>query len=178
MEQRVQGIRDGFAKTLPGVRVAGPFDTQTDASANLSAWRRLATATPGALALIGTGSTDGGSIAAVRADSKGKWLGAGFDLDIKALTGLKDGHLVAITSPEHYLTGAVAGALHARHAQNGAPLPEGWIQIPGLMITSANVSEIMTRQASDADKAAWFKPRLDKIIGDLTAYTKPLDQAR
>ena len=178
MEQRVQGIRDGFAAILPDVTVAGPFDTQTDAAANLSAWKRLAAATPGALALIGTGSTDGGSISAVRAASKGAWLAAGFDLDVKALTGLKDGHLVAIASPEHYLTGAVAGALQARHAQSDAPLPEGWIQIPGMIITSVNVPEIIARQASDAEKEAWFRPRLDKIITNVAAHTKPLDQAR
>jgi ribose transport system substrate-binding protein len=178
MEQRMQGIRDGFAAVLPGVKVAGPFDTQTDAAANLAAWKRLAAATPGALALIGTGSTDGGSITAVHAETKATWLGAGFDLDAKALTGLKDGHLVTIASPEHYLTGAVAGWLQARHAKNGSPLPEGWIQTPSLLITSANVAEIITRQESDAARAAWFKPSLDKITSGIAAYTKPLDQAR
>jgi ribose transport system substrate-binding protein len=178
MEQRVQGIRDGFAATLPDVKVAGPFDTQTDASANLAAWKRLAAATRGTLALIGTGSTDGGSIAAVRASSGGKWLAAGFDLDIKALTGLKEGQLVAIASPEHYLTGAVAGALQARHAKDGAPVPAGWIEIPGMIVTSANVAEIMARQASEEDKATWFKPHLDKIMDSVAGYTKPLNQAR
>jgi ribose transport system substrate-binding protein len=178
MEQRLKGIRDGFARTLPGVRVAGPFDTQSDAAANLSAWRRLAAAAPGALALVGTGSTDGGSLAAVQAETKGDWLCAGFDLDGKALAGLRAGHLVAIASPEHYLTGAVAGWLQARHARSRGPLPEGWIQTPSLMITSANVSEIIDRQASEAGKAAWFKPKLDEITGDIPAHTKPLDPTR
>jgi ribose transport system substrate-binding protein len=178
MEQRVQGIRDEFAAKLPGVTVSGPFDTQTDVSANLAAWKKLAAATPGALALIGTGSTDGGSIAAVHADTKATWLGAGFDLAPNALTGLQSGHLVAIASPEHYLTGAIAGRLHAQHGKEGTPLPEGWIETPSLVITSANVAEIIARQQSDAARAAWFKPHLDKITGDLAAYTKPLDQVR
>jgi ribose transport system substrate-binding protein len=178
MEQRVQGIRSEFAKKLPGVKVAGPFDTQTDAAANLAIWKRLAASTPGALALIGVGSTDGGNLAAVHAETKGAWLAAGFDLDAKALTGLKDGHLVAIASPEHYLTGAVAGWLQARHARDKSAMPEGWIQVPSLVITSTNMAEIIARQQSDADKAAWFKARLDKITKDVAAYTKPLDQAR
>jgi ribose transport system substrate-binding protein len=178
MEQRMQGIRDGFARKLPGVKVSGPFDTQTDAAANLAAWKRLAAATPGALALIGTGSTDGGSLAAVHAETRGAWLAAGFDLDAKALAGVRDGQLVAIASPEHYLTGAVAGWLQARHARDRSPLPEGWIQTPSLVITMTNVAEIIARQQSDTEKAAWFTPQLDKITGDLPAYTKPLDQAR
>jgi ribose transport system substrate-binding protein len=178
MEQRILGIRSEFAKRLPGVKVAGPFDTQTDAAANLAAWKRLAAATPGALAFIGVGSTDGGSIAAVRAETKGAWLAAGFDLDAKALAGLKDGHLVAIASPEHYLTGAVAGWLQARHARDKSALPEGWIQTPNLVITSANMDEIIARQQSDADKAAWFKVNLEKITKDVAAYTKPLDTSR
>jgi ribose transport system substrate-binding protein len=177
MEERVRGIRDGFAAKLPGVKVAGPFDTQPDATANLAAWKRLTAATPGALAFIGTGTADSASLAAVHAETKGGWLCAGFDLDAKALTGLRDGHLVAIASPEHFLAGAVAGSLQARHAQDRSALPEGWIQTPSLMITSANVSEIIARQESDASKAVWFKPQLDKVIGDIAAYTKPLSEA-
>jgi ribose transport system substrate-binding protein len=178
MEHRAKGIRAGFAAKLPGVKVTGPFDTQTDPAANLAAWRRLAAAAPRALAFIGTGSTDGGSLATVHAERKGAWLCAGFDLDAKGLNGLRDGHLVAIASPEHYLTGSLAGWLQARHAQNHSPLPDGWVETPSLMITSANVSEIIARQQSEAEKSAWFKTKLDKITSDIPAYTKPLDQAR
>jgi ribose transport system substrate-binding protein len=177
MEERVRGIRDGFAAKLPGVKVAGPFDTQSDATANLTSWKRLTAATPGALAFIGTGTADSASLVAVHAGAKGAWLCAGFDLDARALTGLRDGHLVAIASPEHFLAGAVAGSLQAQHAQDGSALPEGWIQTPGLMITSTNVSEIIARQESDASKAVWFKAQLGKILGDIAAYTKPLDEA-
>jgi ribose transport system substrate-binding protein len=177
MEERVQGIRDGFTAKLPGVKVSGPFDTQSDATANLAAWKRLIAAAPRALAFIGTGTTDAASLAAVRAEAKGAWLCAGFDLHARALTGLRDGDLVAIASPEHFLAGAVTGSLQARHAQDNSALPEGWIQTPGLMITSANVSEIIARQESDASKAVWFQSQLDTIIGDIAAYTKPLDGA-
>lgn len=175
MEQRMQGIRDRFAAKLPGVKVAGPFDTQTDATANLASWKRLAAATPGALALIGTGSTDGPSIATVHAETKAEWLGAGFDLHPKTVTGLQDGELVAIASPEHYLAGAVAGWLQARHAQDGTPLPQGWVQTPSLVITKKNLPEIVKRQQSDDEKAAWFKPRIDEMTADLPTYTKPLN---
>ena len=71
----------------------------------------------------------------------------------------------------------MAGSLQARHARDHSAVPEGWIQTPGLMITSANVSEIIARQESDASKAAWFKSQLDTILGDIAAYTKPLDEA-
>jgi ribose transport system substrate-binding protein len=174
MEQRMQGIRDRFAAKLPGVKLAGPFDTQTDATANLASWNRLAAATPGALALIGTGSTDGPSIATVHAERKASWLGAGFDLHPKTITGLQKGELVAIASPEHYLAGAVAGWLQARHAQAGAPLPQGWVQTPSLVITKKNLPEIIKRQQSDDAKAAFFKPQIDELTANLPTYTKPL----
>jgi ribose transport system substrate-binding protein len=177
MEQRMQGIRDRFAAKLPGVKVAGPFDTQTDVTANLASWKRLAAASPGALALIGTGSTDGPSIATVHAETKGKWLGAGFDLHPKTIAGLKDGELVAIASPEHYMAGALAGWLQARHAQDGTPLPQGWVQTPSLVITTKNLPEIIERQQSDEEKAAWFKPRIDEITADLPTHVRPLNPA-
>jgi ribose transport system substrate-binding protein len=175
MEQRLQGIRDQFAAKLPGVKVAGPFDTQTDPTANQAAWKRLAAASPGALALIGTGSTDGPSIATVHAETKARWLGGGFDLHPKTITGLKNGELAAIASPEHYMAGALAGWLQARHAQDSAPLPQGWVQTPSLVITSKNLPEIIKRQQSDEAKAAWFKPRIDEMTADLPTHTKPLN---
>jgi len=57
-------------------------------------------------------------------------------------------------------------------------LPEGWIYTPGLLVTSTNVDEIIARQASDESKLAWFEPQIDKIVSDLNAHTRPLDQAR
>jgi ribose transport system substrate-binding protein len=129
------------------------------------------------LALIGTGSTDGSSIAAVHAETKAGWLGAGFDLQAKTLTGLKNGELVAIASPEHYMAGAVAGWLQARHARDGSPLPQGWVQTPSLVITTKNLPEIIKRQQSDQEKAAWFKPRIDELTAGLLTYTKPLNPA-
>jgi ribose transport system substrate-binding protein len=174
MEHRMQGIRDQFAAKLPGVKVAGPFDTQTDATANLGSWKRLAASTPGALALIGTGSTDGPSIATVHAATKASWLGASFDLHPKTVTGLQNGELVAIASPEHYMAGAVAGWLQARYALDGTPLPPGWVQTPNLVITSKNLPEIVKRQQSDDAKAAWFQPQIDEMTADLPTNTKPL----
>lgn len=177
MEQRLQGIRDRLGAKLPGVKVSGPFDTQTDPTANLASWKRLAAASPGALALIGTGSTDGPSIAMVHAERKAGWLGAGFDLHPKTLAGLQSGDLVAVASPEHYLAGAVAGWLQARHAKDGTPLPQGWVQTPSLVITKKNLPEIIKRQQSDGEKAAWFKPHIDEVTAGLPTYTKPLNSA-
>jgi ribose transport system substrate-binding protein len=68
--------------------------------------------------------------------------------------------------------------LLAQHAKTGTAIPEGWIDTPGLLITPANIDEIIKRQESDAAKFAWFRPELEKITGNLPANTKPLDQAR
>jgi len=176
-DDRGSGIRAGLAEKLPAVRVLGPFDTQIDATANLAAWKRLVAANPKALAFLGSGANDSVNLATVRAETKGKWLAGGFDADPRALKAIKDGRMAVLASPEHFLQGSVAGWLQVRAAKDGKPLPEGWIEVPGLMITSANVDEILKRQESDAAKLAWFKPHIDKITGNLSTYTKPLDKA-
>lgn len=178
LDQRAKGMRDRFAEKLPGVRVMGPFDTQKEPSANLAAWQVLVDANPDALAFLGTGDLDAISLATIRARTRGTWLAAGYSVDSRALRAVKDGQLFAVVSPEHFLTSAVAGWLLAEHAKTGRPLPQGWFAKPGLLITSANVDEIIQREATDASKLAWFKPQIDNVTADIAHSVRPLDQVR
>src|SRR2546430_2112312 len=174
MDQRAAGVSGELARKLPGLRMMGPFDTGIDPVANLAAWRRLITANPDALAFVGTAGPDSVSLAALHAETKGTWLAGSFDLDPKGMQGAKDGQLFALVSPEHSLKGSIAGWLEAVHASNGKPIPEGWIYTPGLLVTSTNIDKIIERQASDANKLAWFKPPIDKMTADLSRYVRPL----
>jgi ribose transport system substrate-binding protein len=178
LDQRAKGIRDQLAKKLPGVRVIGPFDTQRDPTANLDAWQRLVAANPDAVAFLGTGDSDGYNLADIRARTKGGWLAGGFGVDPKTLEAIKNGELFATVSPEHFLKGALAGWLLAEHATGRQPLPEGWIYTPGLTITSANLDKILSRQASQPARLAWFKPQIDEYIADPARFLRALEQAR
>lgn len=178
LDQRAQGMRDRFAQRLPNVRLMGPLDTQRDAPANLAAWQLLVAANTDAVAFLGTGDIDAVNLATIRASTQGTWLAAGFSLDPRALQGVKDGYLFASVSGEHFLKGAVGGWFLAEQAKDVRPLPEGWFVTPGLVVTSANVDEIMRRQVSEATKLAWFRPQIDALTAHPDRYLRPLDQVR
>ena len=178
-DDRADGIRGRFAEKLPGVLVLGPFDTQRDDAANRDAWRRLIAANPDALAFVGTGDCDGVSLAALKTEKKSaRWLVGGFGVDPRTLQAVKDGAMVATISPEHYLEGAVAGWLLARHATGRAALPQGWIETPGLMVTTANLDRVLHRQESEEARREFFQHQIDSFVEDPASWVRPLEQAR
>jgi ribose transport system substrate-binding protein len=178
LDMRAKGMRDEFEKQLPGVQVLGVFTTAQDPPSNLAAWKRLIKANPGALAFLGTGDIDAQDLAVIHKQMAGKWLAGAFDLDPKSMQAVKDGELFAVMSPEHYLKGAIAGRLQADHAKGKSDLPEGWIYTPGLVVNGDNIGQIMSREASDAGRSAWFKPKADKIVGNVKSSLRPLADAR
>lgn len=174
-DRRARGIRDEIKETLPGVTVLGPFDTTQGVEANLAAWKTLVAANSTALAFIGTGDADGWNLAGLRRTTKGSWIAGAFDIDSRALAAVKAGDLVLV-SPEHYVTGAVAGRLQAGHAKTGEPLPEGWLYVPGLAVDAANVDEIVARQATVATRAEALADEIDRVLRD-PAHLRPLPAA-
>ncbi|MET9226282.1 sugar ABC transporter substrate-binding protein [Lentzea sp. NPDC003310] len=176
LDLRALGLRERLAERLPKLQVIGPLDTGRDLPANLATWQRLADANPDAVALLGAGDVDAINLAAVHAAKNATWLAGAFSVDPKALQGVKDGHLFASVSAEHFLKGAVAGWLLASHARDGRALPEGWLVVPGLLVQAANVDEVLRRQSSEADRFAAARPRIDALLAD--EHLRPLDQAR
>ncbi|MFD5827628.1 sugar ABC transporter substrate-binding protein [Lentzea sp. NPDC060358] len=178
LDQRVLGMRTRLLERMPELRVIGPLDTGRDAVTNLATWQRIADANPDALALLGAGDVDAVNLAAVHAEKKGRWLAASFSIDPLALQGVKEGHLVATISAEHFLKGAVAGWMLAQHAKSGRKLPEGWFVAPGLVVRAANVDEITRRQASESTRLQALRSQIDALTADPLKYLRPLDQAR
>lgn len=178
MDFRTQGMRDTFAEKLPQITVTGPYDTAQDVPANRAAWARLAAANPDALAFLGNGDPDAFNLASVRTELRGRWLAGAFDLDAQSLTAVRDGHLTAVVSPEHYLKAAVAGWIQAEHAISGDPLPEGWAYIPGLPVSADNVESIIIRQASAEARAAQLGARIEEIRSGVPAKLRPITDAR
>jgi ribose transport system substrate-binding protein len=174
LDQRADGIRQQFAVRRPGVRVLGPFDSKQEVSANLAAWRTLVAARPDALAFLGTGDADGWNLAAIRTESRGRWLAGAFDLDPRALAAVRARDLVLV-SPEHFLEGALAGHLQARRAKGDGDLPTGWVYVPGLAVTPENVDAVVARQASAESRRAALMPEVDRILADLPAHLRPLE---
>ncbi|ANZ41908.1 hypothetical protein BBK82_44230 [Lentzea guizhouensis] len=178
LDQRSAGMRARLLERLPKLKVMGPLDTGRDASANLATWQRIVAANPDALAFLGAGDVDAVNLAAVHAAQGGKWLAGAFSIDPKALRGVKDGHLFASVSAEHFLKGAVAGRLLAEHAKNGRPLPEGWFVAPGLLVTPSNVDEFISRQATEQSRLDAARAQIDALTTQAERHIRPLDQAR
>jgi ribose transport system substrate-binding protein len=173
LDLRAKGIRDELNKKLPGVTVLGPFDTKQDVVANKASWQVLVESNPTALAFLGTGDADGWNLAAIRKTMHGTWVAGAYDLDPRSLQAVKDGDLVLV-SPEHFMKGALAGRIQADHAKNGTALPKGWILTPGLAVTSANIDEIVRRQASVPARQAWFAPQVNDMLKHLSSHIRPL----
>ncbi|SDT19670.1 substrate-binding domain-containing protein [Actinoplanes derwentensis] len=176
LDQRASGVRAAVEKLRPDVTVLGPFDTKQDPAANKQAWKTLQEANPHALAFIGVGGADAHSLAELR-DTHPTRIDGGVGTDPKALSVAGTGALVLV-STEPYLQGLLAGAIQARCAKDGDELPAGWLAVPGLVVDTVNVGEIVARQASDQARRAWFKPQADAILANLPDHLRPLVEAQ
>jgi len=176
LDLRAVAVREQFAKRLPKVRVQGPYDTTVRSASAGKAWSQLSSANPKALAMLSVGA-DGPVMAKLRHDTKATWQAAAFDLDPDSLAAAKRGDLLLV-SPEHFIKGAIAGRLIADAAAGEKPLPEGWINTAGLGVTTANADSIIAREASDAARAAWFKPLVADAFGNGGPKLRPLTEVR
>lgn len=176
LDDRVGGVREALQRLRPGVTVVGPFDTKQAPGANLQAWRTLQAANPEALAFIGVGGADAHSLALLR-DERTARVDGGFGTDPHALELTAAGRMVLLDT-EPYLQGLLAGAIQARCAKDGAPLPDGWLPVPGLVVDAANAAEIIARQRTPASRQAWYAPRADELLDRLDDALRPLEDAR
>jgi ABC-type sugar transport system substrate-binding protein len=178
LDMRAKAIKDTFAKKLPGIVVKGPFQTFSDPGQSYNAWSSQVRANSRALAFLGVGDADSYSLARLKRETRGTWLSGGFDLDAKTLEAVKDGTNFATISPEHYLKGYVAMRLLAEAVNKGDDLPKGWFYTPGLIVDSANIDAIQSRQQSDASRRAGIAEEARKLFADPGGRLRPLTDAR
>jgi ribose transport system substrate-binding protein len=167
----------GFENTMkaarPGVTFLN-FDSTQEPSTNYSAWSSAVQAHPSALAYVGPGSQDAASLYEIEKRTGKHYLVGADDLDPNALAGVAAGYVQALVSPEHWLKGYIAVYLLAEHALKGTPLPKGWWNPGSLVVTKANIAEILARQKSAATRAAWFHNEVTYELAHPSQYLKPL----
>ncbi|MEU6357215.1 sugar ABC transporter substrate-binding protein [Streptomyces sp. NPDC047072] len=179
LDNRAKGISDTFKKEAPNVRIVGPFQTYSDPGQNYSAWSAQVNAHPNALAFLGVGDADSYNLAKIKKAENGKWLTAGFDVDPKTLDAVKDGSNFVTIDPQHFLKGYLSTAILIQSVrEKDGKLPDGWFLSPGGVVDSSNVDEIIARQKSAKAAYDWYKPTIDKLLGDQDAHLKPLKDAR
>jgi ABC-type sugar transport system substrate-binding protein len=178
LDSRIKGLKETFAAQAPGITLKGPYETFSDPGKSYNAWSSLVRSNANALAFLGVGDADSYSLARLKKQTGGKYLTAGFDLDNQTLQAVKDGVNFVTISPEHFLKGYIALALLAKAVKDGADVPKGWIDVPGLVVDESNIDTIIQRQASQEGRKSQVAPEAQKIIKDLATYTKPYADAR
>lgn len=179
LDNRAKGIADTFKKQAPNVEVLGPFQTYSDPGQNYSSWSAQVNARPKALAFLGVGDADSYNLAKIKKAEKGTWLTAGFDVDPKTLDAVKDGSNFVTIDPQHFLKGYLSTAMLIEAVRdNDGKLLKGWFLSPGGVVDQSNIDEIITRQKSPKAAYDWYKPTVDKLLGDQKAQLKPLKDAR
>lgn len=175
---RFQGIQEAFKRLRPDLQVLGPFDSKQEPQQNFDAWNNLIKAHPDGVAYLGVGDADNASLARIRQAKHGTYLTAAFDLNPVGLQAVVDGTNFAIVDPEHFLKGYTAMRLLIEHALNGKAIPTGWWNTGALLVTQANVQDIIARQKSLESKGKFYQPIIDKQFANPTAQIKPLEQAK
>ncbi|MFJ3669907.1 sugar ABC transporter substrate-binding protein [Streptomyces sp. NPDC090106] len=179
LDSRAQGIKDTFEKQAPNVEIVGPFQTYSDPGQNYSSWSAQVNAHPDALAFLGVGDADSYNLAKIKQQKGGKWLTAGFDVDPKTLEAVKDGSNFVAIDPQHFLKGYLSTAILIESVRdNDGKLPKGWFLSPGGVVDASNIDEIIARQKTPEAAYDWYKPTIDKLLGDQDAQMHPLKDAR
>ncbi|NEK86688.1 sugar ABC transporter substrate-binding protein [Blastococcus saxobsidens] len=175
LEQRLAGMVDVLEAERPDLEIVGPLATANEPTENFNAWNNLLKAHPDAIAYLGAGAQDSVSLARLHESTNATWLAGACDLDPAALEGLKNGHLFAISSPEHWLKGYIGLRLLALNAQEGEELPTGWWNPGELLVTADNVDEIIARQQDEASRVAWFEDVAEEQFANMDDYISELE---
>lgn len=177
LDSRAKGIKDTFAKKAPKVKVLGPYQTFSDPGQNYNAWSQQVHAHPKALAFLGVGDADSYDLARIKQEEHGTYLVAGTDVDTKTLEYVKKGVDFVTIDPEHFLKGYVSTALLIKSVRSGK-FPKGWFKMPSLVVDKSNIDDIIARQKSPAAALKWYRPQIDKLLGDVNAQMHPIGEAR
>ncbi|WRZ89230.1 sugar ABC transporter substrate-binding protein [Streptomyces sp. NBC_01007] len=179
LDNRAKGIADTFRKQAPNVKILGPFQTYSDPGQNYSSWSAQVNAHPKALAFLGVGDADSYNLAKIKKAEHGSWLTAGFDVDPKTLDAVKDGSNFVTIDPQHFLKGYLSTSMLIEAVRDHkGKLLKGWFLSPGGVVDRSNIDEIIARQKSAKAAYDWYKPTIDKLLGDQKSQLKPLKDAR
>jgi ABC-type sugar transport system substrate-binding protein len=175
LAERTAGFKAVFESKLPKATIK-TFDSKGDPTGNANAWRQQVQATPDVVAATGACDQDGSSLAKVKAQTKGDFAVGAMEDPPEVLQGIKDGTVLMASTHRRYLEGYLSVMLLADSLRSGDPMPEGFIDVGLTTITKDNVDEIIKRNSSPEETAAWYKPVLEEALAD-AKNPKPLADA-
>jgi ribose transport system substrate-binding protein len=173
LDQRAQGMADKVTELRPDLEIVGPISTMGTAATSAevyAAWDGLLKNNPDAVAVMAPSAQDATAwgLLAKRADFD--LPSGGFDLEAGNLQSVQDGSVDYVMSPEHWLSGYVATRALANAALSGEEPLEGLMLLPGLLVDSTNIDEVIARQESEESVAAALAPVGDDIVANAERY--------
>jgi len=169
LEQRTKGMIDTITKLRPDLKIVGPvstFGVSGSSTEIYSAWQGLLSANPDAVAVLAPSAADATAWGLLAQRTGFKLPSGGFDLEAGNLDAVKKAYVSFIMSPEHWLSGYVATKALADSALNGTKLIQGLMLIPGKLVDSSNIDEIIDRQSDPKKVDAALSPVGDDILAN------------
>lgn len=179
LEDRVAGIKEGFAKEAPGVKVIGALESGQPAPQNFGNWSAIVQKNPDALAFLGTCSFDVPNLAKIKRQVNGDFLIVGNELEPESLAAIENGTVLGVVGSGIWLQGYIPIRLLAESLANDLELTAGWIDPGSEVVTKANAAEWQDRLKSPEALAAYYQPQIDEVFADVSGSMKPLaDQSK
>ncbi len=175
LDSRIDAYKAELGKAMPNVTIDGPFETTTEPTKSYGTWVSIVKSHPGALAFLGNCDTDGTSLAKVKKEVPGDYVTATYDINPEALQAIKAGDMLAALDEAPYLRGVYSVGLLADAAQGIRPMPEGFVDIPGLLVTADNIDEVLAKEESPATQKAYYADRIKEFFADPQAQIRPIE---
>jgi ribose transport system substrate-binding protein len=135
-----------------------------------AAWDGLLKNNPDAVAVLAPSAQDATAWGLLAKRAEFDLPSGGFDLEAGNLQAVKEGSVDYVMSPEHWLSGYVATRALANAALSGEEPIEGLMLLPGLLVSSDNIDEVIARQESEETVAAALAPVGDDIVANADQY--------
>jgi ABC-type sugar transport system substrate-binding protein len=174
----VKGEVQTVKQLLPKATIEPVFNSQVDPAPNFTAWRQEISAHPSAVLALGVCDQDGDSMIKAKQATGGKFAIGASDLDPLVLSSIANGTVAADLAQDWYVEGYTAARMLIDAIQSGTKPPAGWFQPGTTIVTKANIAALMTRDASPAGMAAFYKPIIGKLWGNISAAAQPLSSAQ
>ncbi|MGH9043250.1 MAG: sugar ABC transporter substrate-binding protein [Acidimicrobiales bacterium] len=179
---RLKGVEAAIKKGLPHMQIVGPLATEGQAqSQDYASWSAVVSSHPSAVGFVGVGADEGVSLPLIQTRQHRHFLAGSADVPYAALKSIKNGQLFALSSPEHWLKGYVAMEELIHSARTCTPLPSGFWNPGNLLMTKANINQMLIRQKNATTRAAWYqKHDVKAILADVknpSKILKPMSDA-
>jgi simple sugar transport system substrate-binding protein len=175
LTRRYDGLKEGFQGTRYVLTEA--FDVTTENTSNYSAWENLASANRDMVAAVGLCSLDLPNLSKVKARSGGKWLVAGYDLNVETLDAIRSGTVQVTVGQHPYLQGYLPVLALVEHLRDGKPLVQGWIDVGTEVITKEVIDGVYQRETDGAAETRWYREHVRKAFPDLRSSARPFPWA-